>query len=270
MWGFSKREDGTVDFSTHGITVNGATGDLQFGRVVACQIGADRRPALPFVGRLEDHVAGRIEHVGVVGREDNRVGPSKAILVLDGTFARCGLWPGGDQADLLGAFVVALQTIPTTRRRADGAQVDDVVVFGVNGDVATLTRTRNNHRTPRDGCAGSTAGDGQRTVVLLGTVDAVGSAVVDTDVVILRRGLIVDARPRHARIKGNIGTAVVALDHAVVAVGVNPQVVVVAVWSVDLVKGGTGVGGFPKRQVVDVHGIWVNGIGMHVHVVPGT
>src|SRR2546422_9432983 len=52
------------------------------GGIVPCEIGRDGRPALPLVGRFEQHVGARIEHVRVVRRNQQRRRPLEAVLPL--------------------------------------------------------------------------------------------------------------------------------------------------------------------------------------------
>ena len=111
----------------------------------------------------------------------------------------------------------------------------------MDGDVATFAGTDDPALLPRD-CALTIAGrhaDGG--VVLLGTVDAIGSPVVGGDVVELGGHLVVDGRPGLAAVEGNARAAIVALNHAERIAGVDPEVMVVIVGGGDLEEVGAAV-----------------------------
>src|SRR5579863_4152008 len=79
---FSKGKDRAIVFRAGVIFGDGAAGSLQLRRIVAREIRADNLPTAPPVGRAEDVVAGHIEHVGVMRREQNGACPLKAILLV--------------------------------------------------------------------------------------------------------------------------------------------------------------------------------------------
>src|SRR5262249_37313796 len=54
-----------------------------------------------------------------------------------------------------------------------------------------------------------------------------------------------------------------------VVVGIDPEVVVVAVGGGDLLAGFAAVGAFVEVEVVDIDGVGIDGIGSEVGVVPG-
>src|SRR5262249_12326081 len=138
------------------------------------------------------------------------------------------LGPHIDQLELARAVVVALQGAGAAWARSDGADIDDVVVLGVHGDEARLAgagigAVGQGYHAPFRGRRQVDGG-----VVLLRAVDGVGILVVDVDAVELRRLLVVDRRPRGAAVERDVGTAVVALDHALRIFGIDPEIVVVA------------------------------------------
>ena len=166
-------------------------------------------------------------------------------------------------------MVVALQRARAAGARAHGADIDDVVVPRVDGDEAALAGAGVGAVGQRDHAPFRRARDGDRGVVLLGAVDAVGILVVDVETIELRRLLVVDRRPRSACIERYVGGAVIALDHAAGVAGVDPQVVVVAVTGRDLAKTRAAVGRLPHLQVGDVDRVGVAGVGEDMRVVPG-
>ena len=56
--------------------------------------------------------------------------------------------PDVDQLDVAGAMVIALQRATAARRRADRADIDNIRVFGVNGDIAAFARAGDVTITP--------------------------------------------------------------------------------------------------------------------------
>src|SRR5690606_2952214 len=137
--------------------VDRAARRLQGFRVSLGEVRADRRPGLAFVGALEDAVATDVERVRIVWRDDDGVRPVEALLHLTGADTASGFRPGGDQADLVGAAVVALQGVAAARRGADSADIDDIGIVWAGNDVATLTGTGDEVILPGDGGVVDTA-----------------------------------------------------------------------------------------------------------------
>src|SRR5208282_5960779 len=79
--------------------------------------------------------------------------------------------------------------------------------------------------------------DADGRVVLLRAVDAVLKIVVGGDVVELRGGLVVLRGPVFAAVDADGGAAVVAVDHAIRVVGIDPESVMIAVRRVDAFEG---------------------------------
>ena len=113
------------------------------------------------------------------------------------------------------------------------------------------------------------AGDADRRVVLLGAVDPVGKLVVHRDAVGLDGGLVGLGRPALAAVIADVGAAVVAVDHHLGVVGVDPQVMVVAVGRPDELELLAAVGRAPHPHVENVDGLGVSRVGEDVRVVPG-
>ena len=70
-------------------------------------------------------------------------------------------------------------------------------------------------------------------------------------------------------VEGDIGAAVVALDHAPVVVGIDPEIVIVAMRGGNFGEGLAAIRAAPELEVVDVDGLGVLRIGGDVGVVPG-
>ena len=105
---------------------------------------------------------------------------------------------------------------------------DDVRIVGPDRDVARLTATdlpRVGHRDARERHA---TRHRDRAVVLLRGVEPVRLPVVRDHVVVLRRRLVVLRRPRLPAIFGDCRAAVIAFDHAIGVLRINPQIVTVA------------------------------------------
>ena len=202
-----------------------------------------------------------------MGREHDRIGPLEADL---GRVAvEHPLGPDGDETDLLGAVVVALEGVAAAGRRADRADEHDVRIVGLDRDVAALGGTRRVAVAPRDGAHAGAARHRDRGVVLLASVDHVRELVVDVEVVELRGRLVVDRRPRVAGGERHPGTAVVGADHAVGILRIDPEAVVVAVGCDELGELVATVDRLPRLHVEHEHRVGVGRMGDDVHVVPG-
>ena len=166
--------------------------------LVQAEVGRDALPAHALVAAAEHAVAADIERARIVRREHDRKGPGEAVFQVLGRDTRRFLGPHIDQLDLARAVVVALQRARAAGARADGADIDDVVVARIDGDEAALAGARIGAVGQRDHAPFRSARHGDRGVVLLRAVDAVGILVVDVETIELRRLLIVDRRPRSA------------------------------------------------------------------------
>src|SRR6185369_7716093 len=164
--------------------------------VVARQVGGDRRPALPAVGALEQHLRRGVEGMRIVGRKQDREVPLEAVLEIAGAPAHHVLGPGVDVARLAGGVVLAVD------EAAVGAAVDDLRVGGIGHDVAALAARGDLPVGGSDAGALAAGQDAQRRVVLLRAEEAVGEVSVGGDAVELRRRLVVLAGPGLAAVGG--------------------------------------------------------------------
>src|SRR5215213_4848860 len=100
-------EDRAVDLGTGVVPRYRPTGRLQLVRVVPSQIRADDLPTAAEVGRAEKDIAGDIELVRGMRREQNREGPIEPVLeALRADSPTIQFRPDRDIADLAGAVVV--------------------------------------------------------------------------------------------------------------------------------------------------------------------
>ena len=91
-------------------------------------------------------------------------------------------------------------------------------------------------------------------LILLGPADVVREAARRLHRVDLRGGIVL-GRPRAATVHGDVGAAVVGLDHPLVVRGIDPQIVVVLVRNANPLPGPAPVAGPPEVLVVHVHGV---------------
>src|SRR4029077_10438050 len=138
-------------------------------------------PAHPLVAAAEHAIAADVERARIVRREHDRKGPGESVLEVLGRNTRRFLRPHIDQLDLARAVVVALQRAGAAGTRTDGADIDDVVFARIDGDEAALAGSGVGAVSQRDHAPFRSTGDGDRGVVLLGAVDAVGILVVDVE-----------------------------------------------------------------------------------------
>ncbi|GBD16896.1 hypothetical protein HRbin26_01806 [bacterium HR26] len=207
--------------------------------------------------------------MGVVGRELDREGPLEAILQVLRPLGHAQLFrPDGDVALLAGAVVVADQP-PIALAAADRPADHDVGIVRLDRDVAALAAARLVPLGRRDGAVDRHAGQADRSVVLLGAVDPIGEAVVDGDVVHLGSRLVELGRPGTPAVEGDAGAAVVAVDHAMRVLRVDPVVVVVAVGRRHLGEGDAAVDRLPELEIEHPDGVGILRVGAEVVEVPG-
>ena len=194
--------------------------DAERRGIVSCEIGGDRRPALPLVHGAEQHVRAGIEHVRVVRGDQERRRPLEAVLPFPGRMPVRTVGPGVDDPKEAGLVIDARQeagVVPAVR---------DVGIVGPRLHVSRFPR----HVVPLSPIdpGRPAAGPAHAAVVLLRTAHLVGEMVRRRNVVELRGGVVLVA-PRLAAIERHVRAAVVPFDHAPWIVGGDPHVVVVAV-----------------------------------------
>ena len=188
-------------FGADGIAVDGPARRLQGFGVGLGQIGADFFPALTFVGGFENLIAADVKHIAVVRRKDNRIGPGKAVFVSLGAQASRRARPSRDQANLLGAMVIALQAVAAAGRTADRADIHQIRVIGIDGNVAAFARTGDVTVQPQNRRVGAAARHAHAGIVLLGAINIVRLAAVGIQMIELRGRLIVNAGKRQPAVQ---------------------------------------------------------------------
>ena len=143
--------------------------------------------------------------------------------------------------------------------------VDDVRVHGVRNDGAGLAARST--APVVQGVRIGQAGDDDRRIVLLRTVQLVGEGVVHPDAVDLGRGLVHLCRPGRAPVERDVGAAVVRLDHRLPVERVDPDVVVVAVRGAHPLHGVPAVGGLEEALGAGIDHVGVGGVGTQRRVV---
>src|SRR5262249_47797748 len=102
-------EHGAKDLDAGVVARDRPAGPLLFILVVSREIAADLLPTLTCVTGAKDDLAGVIDDLRVLRRDENRGGPLEAILHLGGRDAARIPWPCRDVAGLTGAAIVARQ-----------------------------------------------------------------------------------------------------------------------------------------------------------------
>ena len=166
-------------------------------------------------------------------------------------------------------MVIPLQRATTTRGGADRANIDNVRILRMGGDITALAGASHVTIAPRDDALNRVAGDADAGIILLRAIDAVGELVVGTDVIELGGELVVDRAKGCAAVEGDVGPTVITLDHTLIVLGVDPEAVIIAVGGGNRFPIFAAVGRFPEAQVADVNGIRILGIGVDMQVIPG-
>src|SRR5208282_3277488 len=156
-------------------------------------------------------------------RGEDGLGPVESIFHVGGLVAIGVIRPHLD------IFLLAVAAVGTDQDAPIVAGVGDVLVGLVHGHVAGFAPADDGPVLRADASAVAARGHAHGRIVLLRAVDVVREQVVRDDVVELRGGLGVLARPGLAAVHGDGGAAIVGIDHPLRIGGINPQAVVVAV-----------------------------------------
>ena len=151
----------------------------------------------------------------------------------------------------------------------NGGGVNQRGIVRVESNMRTFATAHGKIILYSDSLVVTLAGDRDGGVVLLATVDPERRLIVGADAVKLRRGLVHDAGPGLAAVKGHGCATVVAVDHVLVIVRVDPVIVVIAVWRGHFFPGLAAIDRLHHRHVQHVDGILVHRVGRDVDVVPG-
>src|SRR4029077_8413503 len=239
------------------------TGGLLLAFVVPGEVGTNRIPASSAVSTLENHFAGGIKHIGVVGRNHDWFSPSQTIFHIFDAMARVIDGPDRDVLGLHRALV------PPTHQASACTCIDDVGIAWIRHNVSALAASHIVPMLPADVAIVRPASNRDCRVVLLCAVNLIEELIVGGNVVELRRGLVVLRRPTLAPIHRDRGTAVVAVDHALRIGGVNPQFVVIAMRSRQKLHAFAPITRAEQPSVQHVNGVNAFGISKNVSKVPG-
>ena len=253
--------DRAVDLPSGAFVGDRATTVALLAVLVAREIRADFLPRHAPITRPNDVVRRVVDRVGVVGGGDDRSAPVVAVLHLAALQRSRHDRVGGD--------------VPRGHRlvielRDDAhvaARVHEARIIRIEGGLGALAPAHRIPILPRH-AAGASTRDRYRAVILLAPVDVVREAVVRIDAVKLRRRLVPLCRPRLAGVERDVRATVVGVDHDLVVVGIDPEVVRVTVGYRDSVEGSATVDRLHHRGVEDVDRLFVDGVGEDLDVVP--
>ena len=168
-----------------------STRDRLLRLVVACEIGADRGPAVPTIGGSVHELAADVHRVVIVRRDREREGPLKAILDAIGWRSRRRLRPYLDGADAGGPHII-LRDDPADGAASRCARPDEILVDGIGCRPSAFAAT---YRPPLPAANAHVfaeelllriAGPHRRLAVLLVAIHEVRHSVVDGHVIHLR------------------------------------------------------------------------------------
>ena len=167
-----------------------------------------------------------------------------------------------------------LRTIVAGQKSALASGVEDVEVRRVLRDVAALAAS-DLVPPPVVGAEGhehvgpAVARNADRGVVLLRSADVVGHVVRGVDVVELGRAVVL-LRPGGASVQRDVASAVVGAAHPLSVIGIDPEIVVVAVGRLDLgVESNAAVGRLVEVDVQRVDRLAVLRIRVEAGIVEG-
>ena len=134
-------------------------------------------------------------------------------------------------------MVVTLKDSTAPRRAPNRTDISDIRIVGVNHNVTALTGAHWITINPVDTAIFARAWGTDTGVILLCGVDAVGESVVGVDAIELRGELVVDGCPAITPVERDACTTIVAFNHALRVVWIDPQVVIIPVRRGDLREG---------------------------------
>ena len=111
--------------------------------------------------------------------------------------------------------------------------------------------------------------NGNGGIVLLPCINPIRELVVCIDAVKLRCWLVHNAGPGFTVVEGDGGATIVAIDHVLVVIRIDPVVMMITVWCGFLFKSHTAVNRFHERRIKYVHDVFVHRVSCDMHVVPG-
>ncbi len=223
---FRHREDGVVVFDACIVLGDDATSGPLLRLIVAREVQADGHPGLALIRGLEQDVAGRVEHLGVVRRKHDGEVPLEAILHAFRAVTHGVIGIDSNYTGFTGAMIVARQ------QAAIGTGVYDVGVARIRRNPPAFATAHGPPVALGNPIGSCAAGDADGGVVLLSAVDVIGKVVIRNHAIELC-GCLVLRGPALAAVQAHIGAAIVALHHAAAVIGRNPEVMIVAVGRFD-------------------------------------
>jgi len=195
------------------------THDLPLGgRLIPGQVLADRLPALSPVPGSEQLVAAEIHDVRVMGGDEEGAAPVEPVGLR--SVLR-------DRSDAAGA---SSHQVDPPETGVLGFGEDDGVVPGIDGRHEPVSTADVDHVLVQDTGPGvGPGGDPPRPVVLEPSVHVVGIPVVHLEDIVLGDGDVVEEAPGPGPVVGDVEAAVVAHEHVIGVLGIDPQRVVVHV-----------------------------------------
>ena len=179
-------------------------------RLLTRQVGTDDLPTRTTVGRLEQNVAGKIQHARIGGRKENRRRAQKSVL------------PGAQD---LRRDVLHLARVHIEPRSL--AAVDEIRMKRIGRDVAILFNTDSTPVAESDRAVIAATLHARRAALLLPAVNPVRKLIVSDDVIELRRRLVVPGAPRLATIHADDCALVRRKQHDLRILGIDPKRVVI-------------------------------------------
>ena len=263
-------EDRGINLRAVHVVSNRPAGVLHCLWIVTSEIAADLLPRLSLVGGLPDVLRRGVEDGRIERREDDRERPLPALDHRRRVLAREEARVRVHLAQLSRAPVQPGDEAAVVR-----AGEEDVDVLRIRRDVAVLVaadRVERLHR-PLTAAAGDpvVARHAQRAVVLLRAAEMIGHMLGSDDVIeLLGRESLVRPRPLRAGsdVERHRAAAVVAEHEVLRIVGIDPDVVVIAVGAVAHVLERLAAVHRPERAGVEgVDDVLVLVVGEHVRVV---
>src|SRR5260370_13297062 len=117
------------------------------------------------------------------------------------------------------------------------ARVDDIGIIRADCNVAALAATDfvvvgESDRTKR-----RAAGKRNGRVILLRSVDSIRHLVIRDHVIVFSCRLIINRRPALGAVEGHAGTTIMTADHTLRIAGIDPEIVIVAMWNGNMREG---------------------------------
>ena len=198
----------------------------------------------------------------MLAEDDGKV-PLKAVFHSLRSVAHRVVGPYVDSPD--GVRLV----VDTGQEATVASAINDIVIFGVHGDVGRFSPGGLLPILVVDGAAIASVLDSDGGIVLLCGINTIGEGIVGRDPIELRGRLVVIGTPSFPTIVGNLCPAVITDNHTLGVFRGDPEVVMVAMGRIEGIEGFAPVGGLMVAYVQYVDHILILGVGIYPGVVPG-